>query len=504
MSRGVLLPLQPGPVPEFTTFVDKETFERGQTEMFEAAEALACFSSTKTTGETQTSATPLSYPPVGPIFSSAELQQHAALYGTGVSQETWDRYQKNTAEYEATCAAYDVPALPLSRKALEIFAIHQVLKKKLTPSSAANKLSGIRKVARVTRAGGVESGSIMSRSDDAMLAFLMHGLEKFGPCRKVPKKPVGIKELRQIRRAMLGATATTGPLAAIDDMFWVALRIQYQGMLRISELINLTWECVSFGSSETSGKPYVELSLVNTKTRTHSGHVFKVWLGLAEDSGLGVHNELKLRLSACQRAYTTEWRQRRVISFGDTIDSARSRYNAVLKRWCAVAGLVPDGISSHSVRHGSLTDMLNAHVPRELVMLQGRWKSAAFLTYLHPTTAILDYLPRLTLEPGGEAACLGRPDLVALTIRIASEVAAHVARECGTVAGAAAGSSAGSASATLAGATAGAAAARDIAAGTIERINSASALAFQAGAHSGRLAAITALAASARPSNPRS
>ena len=54
---------------------------------------------------------------------------------------------------------------------------------------------------------------------------------------------------------------------------------------------------------------------------------------------------------------------------------------ALVKRSVALIGLPPQGYTSHSLRSGGATDLLDAGVSETTVQQHGRWKSDAFRVY---------------------------------------------------------------------------------------------------------------------------
>jgi integrase len=64
---------------------------------------------------------------------------------------------------------------------------------------------------------------------------------------------------------------------------------------------------------------------------------------------------------------------------------------ALVKRSVALVGLPPQGYSSHSLRAGGATDLLDAGVAETTVQQYGRWKSEAFrIYYRHNNQAVKD------------------------------------------------------------------------------------------------------------------
>ena len=144
--------------------------------------------------------------------------------------------------------------------------------------------------------------------------------------------------------------------------------LQFEGMLRVSEIIALELENVTF--SEQRAAIFIR------RTKTDQNGLGRTIYITKSDSHISAYNRLKYYLekrpqSSCPKLFLS----RHDASL--TSDTLRRS----LKKWIGKIGLDQTGISTHSLRKGGCKCAFNHFVPAPAIQHQGGWSSACFLRY---------------------------------------------------------------------------------------------------------------------------
>jgi hypothetical protein len=313
-------------------------------------------------------------------------------------------------------------------EAIMDFLIHRVIYDRVNPDSAGGDLSAVRCVARVERWGGLTTGSATSHDEDECISRFLKGMKLKVPPNRKPKQPLRRANLLRMTALLLSSVPlpSLGYSAAQRLDLCLALKLGYIGMLRVSELVKLNCDSVCFhsGTAASASMPYAELRLRDPKTATALGDVRVVYVSDA-DPQLPVLPELRALIARQSAGGVTPEAALFSLQAGRRYSS--DSVNSAIKALAAATG--QGCFTAHSLRHGGCTDLLDAAVPLDIVLRQGRWRSIAWLTYRHPSSAIVSHMVRLH----SSASSLG-PHLAQAVVSAARAAAEPLAVAAGSLA----------------------------------------------------------------------
>ena len=282
------------------------------------------------------------------------------------------------------------PATQLSFKSCAAWALWLCRSKTCCGATAGNLVSQVRKLINFPtastdgRAPVIFTGPLPGGPEEAALFGFLRRLRKLYPSDKAPRRPVTDRLLRLIVRAMRAEIARLMEAGmtrkAVELSLWeLGICLAQLCLLRTSELLKLRVCDVHFADDGKSA----ELELHGTKNAS-KGEVFRVAVTSSR------YDVLKPLRAWCERRLAEEGPKAFLFAaLGADADAAGATMASTLRSWLARAKAVPekelDCYVWHSLRHGGCTDLLDSGVPLDVVMMHGRWKSSAWLSYRHWT-----------------------------------------------------------------------------------------------------------------------
>ena len=343
------------------------------------------------------------------------------------SAADWRRYTANHLEYEAVCARVGVASQPIAFIPLAVYALHCHRMLHNCAATVEGKVSHVRTVAaHLGHASSEGEGS----AERKLISLLLSKLSATDVSTKPERRAVTLYYLRAIVRAMDKALAASNTTAA-ERLLWrsqrVMLLLSHQALLRVSELVGLTASDVEFRFKAGCAIPVsLVLSLYDTKTSTTSKPALVPVVARNDELDTVrllyayMHEDGLLVASAGSR-YIFDFAlfdprphaaealppppARRIAIFDK---SSRERYKRrvteYLRFWLKQSGIVDmEGNKaaawcSHGLRHGGLSDAMDALIPVDFCMLLGRWKSTAWITYRHSSAALERLLTKMAVQ----------------------------------------------------------------------------------------------------------
>lgn len=326
---------------------------------------------------------------VQPQQRTEALHLVAAMAHDALAPSTWDTYRSAAHKFLEVCSAYGLAPKPVSFEPVSLLFVQHVVFERKCSASLSGMLTGVLRIAAEERWGGLPSGHILQDQHFKTLADLRKGLIKHFPSEDKSRLPITANLLRSIyvnihvRHMFDGATPS-----AVLQLQWLYMLLCHQGTLRKKEANNLTWQDVHFVNDSAGRLRYARLDLRFTKTAPPGSPPMPVYIVPRQDELDAT--QLLLSLAARSRpsdlvfqrtpgqAFEPGWVNQFIRSFMATVPG--------------IAATDLHRYSQYSLRHGGTTDMLDAGVPFEMVMQQGRWKSLSWCHYRHASDAIVGFL----------------------------------------------------------------------------------------------------------------
>lgn len=265
-------------------------------------------------------------------------------------------YFSAAAAYSSICTAQGLPAWPASPCSLEAFARH--LGGHLLPASVE---SYVERVRTFSTACGLP---YPSKKKLGGLALVMRG-QRRRAWRDIKRaRPLRARHLKKLDRRLGRRWTTAG--RRLSAMLWTS----HTGLLRSIELLHLTWGDIRFYRHGIRIRILPEYSKMS-----QGGPGELVWI---PKEGTG--------------AYTAMLEWRRVCSDTTAVAPVWGHVGTSYSTWLRQTKEVGEflnlkGITTHSLRAGGATDLLQGGAPFELVQRAGRWSSFCFLIYFRPSPA---------------------------------------------------------------------------------------------------------------------
>lgn len=267
-------------------------------------------------------------------------------------------------------------------------------------------------------------------ADDKVAKFnrmLVKLYPNLGPGRKI----LGMRLLKLMRRAMLAALAdlekarlavAAGSPAAAElasaikhiTTSWFVFCTHWQGLLRNSELRNLTRRQVKLGTeTDADGSVHRRVTLTLVRTKGNAGAVDIAFPERMDDFDVYRQIEARLLVFSEQRALLAPASREAALDLpffdltdmGCTASAVVEVVTTELRRWLMLAGIPADemaGYVCHSLRHGGASDMLDSNIAPEIVAKLGRWASLVwFEVYRHLSSLSSRQLLKLGTNEAG-------------------------------------------------------------------------------------------------------
>ena len=340
----------------------------------------------------------------------ASWSSELAILSTGRNPAGFQRAVNSGARFIEFNVKAGLPSHELSFASGSSFALHLCRVERVCGETASTHISNIRLL--LHSATRDKDGKVTAFTATAArwtpqgmaLEAVLRRLKKLYPSEKAARRPI----IRAILRRLIAAArkaeaeARKAGLVALAERIALeilAMSMAQQCLLRSMELLGLTVKDVSFvREAGASGKILRgKLALRDTKTSTE-GEVFEV-VFVRDAYGSDFIDDL---YALCQKRSAESGPDALLFSGlaptgsacpknrDDMRGATAASLPGVLRRWLVAAGVVREGADLsayvwHSLRHGGCTDLLDSGVPLDVVMMHGRWKSAAWLNYRHWT-----------------------------------------------------------------------------------------------------------------------
>lgn len=296
---------------------------------------------------------------------AAELLLTALRVEHGAAANTLSAYRGDLADFTAFLAANDVSPETFSKAHLELY-LAQLAASGLSASSAARKLSAIKRLSAFMKAEGL-------RPDDPTL--FIAAPKKHKP---LPKTLSVLEVDRLLETAKASISGTDGPARLRASRLYCLLEVLYASGLRVSELISLPLSAVTGGGNTmiVKGKGGRErLVPLNSKARE------------SIDDFLVLRNEADAGSCAAAGRWLFP-------SWGESGHLTRQRLGQDLKNVAVKAGIAPSRISPHTLRHAFASHLLERGADlRVLQTLLGHADISTTQIYTH----VLEYRLRQTV-----------------------------------------------------------------------------------------------------------
>ena len=299
------------------------------------------------------------------------------------------RYVQAAISYVGVCKTLLLPAWPVTPDTLEAYARRLGLTQR--PSSVQSALG---KIKTFCVACGLHYPS-RGRLDG--LRMVLRSLRRASHLATRRATPVRTRHLRLLDEYLL-AEGTPAALR-LRAMLWVG----HGALLRSVELLSLCWTDIEFA------KHGIRVRILPHNSKTSEGGAGEfIWI---PRNGSGAYEALLAWKRECKG-----------VLMSDLVWGFLS-YNQWLRQMKDVGAFLGlDGVTTHSLRSGGCTDLLQGGASFELVRRQGRWRSDIFLTlYFRPNPE------ELTAHLGAalESAALGAH---AITVNTGATYRQHAAK----------------------------------------------------------------------------
>lgn len=331
----------------------------------------------------------LHIPPASDAVIAASRSMITSYTHAALADTTWSTYQSAANKYKAVCEAYKLHPKPVTVLGLATLYVHHVVFEKKSPNTLSNLTTGTLRVAAAEQWGGLQEGHLISQPDRSKLSDLQTGLTKHYPPGDTSRLPITAAMLRDIYQLLFVEHAFDRTTTHEDrQRKWLYMLLCHQGLLRSSEVHSLKAGNVHAMRNGDGSLRYIRLDLFNTKTSTPSSDPMPVFI-VPRDDELDATRLLMQRLATCT---ATSY----VFATATNAPWQPATANDFIREYvAALPYMQPTDLwrySQYSLRHGGTTDMLDAGVPFEMVMQQGRWKSIAWAHYRHASDAIANHL----------------------------------------------------------------------------------------------------------------
>lgn len=268
----------------------------------------------------------------------------------GLKTTTHPRYRASASRYTNICLAANISPWPATAESLELFAV--TLGRSLLPSSVTTELGRIR---LFSAANGL---SYPPRSATAGLRLILRGLER--------RSWRATKRATPLRACHLTRFTNTLDLSSFPHLRLAAmLWLSHSALLRSVEMLHLRWSDVDI--TEFGLRVYVHPQFDKTALGPTGSYV---WVPA---TGTRAWSLLK------------SWQARQPQARDSDLVWGSIGYRSWLRAVKSVGrrlGLT--GVTTHALRAGGCTDLLEGGASHELVKRIGRWKSDCFLQYWRP------------------------------------------------------------------------------------------------------------------------
>ena len=181
-------------------------------------------------------------------------------------------------------------------------------------------------------------------------------------------------------------------------MLWAAFTMAFYGFFRVSELINLHWNDVSFSLD------HIYVSLHQSKTDPFrcgcTVKIFKTNSSTCPHHAIDRYRKVSGDVSPSASLYQV----------GRFHPLSRAAVTNTLRQLLKHAGFDYPHYSSHSFRIGAATTAAASGHPAWLIKNLGRWTSNAYLTYIHQQPALTSKIYELLSHTDASSQLIWEPD----------------------------------------------------------------------------------------------
>ena len=246
----------------------------------------------------------------------------------------------------------------------------------MAPSSLSNYLSALWSHQRTL--------GFDAYSSDYILRLILRGIKRLHSSSREPRHALAKQELLLIFQEL-------NTLLPNDLTFWAIITLAFRALLRKSHytnsIHNLRWRNIRIYPD------YLVLSLPSSKTDQFGERPLRIVLNASPGSPLCPLPWLR-ELSLIHHPLELDFIFR-VPAPGGLFPVSYPWFNHRLKELSASVGLNPDGVSSHSLRHGGASLMSSLGSDMIDIRAMGAWASSAVFNYLHHSIDSLRVKDRL-------------------------------------------------------------------------------------------------------------
>ena len=294
-----------------------------------------------------------------------------ALFNSGVSTATINSYKSGITQYLNFCKLSALNPLPLTEPTLCRFAAHMYIRR-LASRTIHAYLSSLRFYQIAL------GGPDLSLFKFPQLHYVLRGIDKQHPIAQRPQRlPITPAILRILHRSW-----SRRPLDYERVLFWAAYCLGFFAFLRAGEFTCSSRQAYSVGMlspsdirvDSLSEPTFMAVTLRQSKTDVFGTGV-TLYLGRTQDILCPVAAVLAYMAIRPPGAGPLFIHQ-------DGTPLSRTQLVSKVRETLSNAGLQVGGFSGHSFCIGAASTAAQAGIPDSLIQTLGRWKSAAFLSYL--------------------------------------------------------------------------------------------------------------------------
>ncbi len=356
----------------------------------------------------------------------------------GLRDNTMGSYSVHVNHYRQLCEARNLPALPLTYERIAEYCFYHIVFKPFPPNKAHgnyHSTNALKQVCAALTGYAFSQGSPPLNVDEskALSTYCNRTLPRAYPPGTTPRYPVRLALLEEAR------VAREARAAADPSLAWAALRdttyfmVAHQGLFRRTELINMRSSDIRFAFRSGNPSP-VSITLTIRVAKTSNVSI--------EDGEQPVQLDARPDTPTyCCVSHLIRWFKTLNLIDGSyrvledrtlwpalplrlSYPTTGSAMLAILRSDMKAVGVPIELLpffTNHGLRTGGAQDFFNSQVDREALLLHGRWKSLAWLSYLKLS-------PESTALPLslGKIALTSEPSLVGKAL--ASDAARRIDR----------------------------------------------------------------------------
>ena len=310
------------------------------------------------------------------------------LYGQGIASSTLTSYKSGIRQYYSFCSQFTLSPFPLTDSLLCRFVAF-LYDRQLSPASIRLYLSSIRFLQ-------ISLGSPdPSLANFPQLHYVLRAVKRLNPIhRRPPRLPITPAILRH-----LFSTWSAPPVSYAARMLWAACCLGFFAFLRAGEFTCPSMDAYDpsmlspgdIAMNNRANPTSLSVSLRHSKTDVFGAGV-TLYVGATGGNMCPVAAILSyMAVRPDTPGQLFIYHNNRPLSRDDLVTAVRDSLSSL-------RGLEVSQFNGHSFRIGAATTAAQVGISDSLIQTLGRWKSSAFLSYIHTPQHQLTGVSRLLLS----------------------------------------------------------------------------------------------------------